>query len=667
MEWRQGMKRLVVWIGAAFAVLGSVPVAGDIPPAERAALVAIYNATSGAIWTHKAGWLGEPGTECTWERVTCSADGSTVERLGLSNNHLAGRLPREIGDLPNLVSLGLSSNPLLWGEIPVEIGRLTRLQWLWISDCALSGGLPHEVGQLAELVSLRLARNALSGPLPDEIGALVNLETLDLRANAFASIPSTIGNLGRLKMLDLGWNAISSLPSQLGDLRSLEEAYFEYNQTGGPIPSTLGNLVNVRTLRLVGNQLSGPLPATMGAMSNLEVLEAGLNPLGGAIPAEFGGLSKLRVLDLSWDRLTGPIPESLGNLANLEDLNLAWNELSGPLPPGLGRAGSLTMLRLHDNRLEGSIPQEWAGMSRLWSLSLNRNALSGPFPATLCDLTWLNDAALDANAFAGEVPRCVLRLTALQQGGAMSLPVLFNALYTHDSEVNDFLVRFNGGRWDLSQTVAPAGTAAAPVSPTEIGVSWVAATLAPELPGGYEVVCRRGATDPDPLVLEVPGRASTSATVPGLTPGGTYLVSVRSYTLPSDANPNRVVSEPGDEIQVQLPAAPTLAFDETTTTLFEGYSRGLRLALGAVQDVPIGARLRSSDPRVATVPDWAMFQPGTSSLELMLFGLGPGRTTIRATLPEEYGGTSATIDVLVEAIDPARPPRQIRRAIPRRP
>lgn len=655
----------LILIVAALPALGAASATAAIPATERDALIALYNSTSGPIWTRKAGWLGAPGTECSWERVTCDAGGSTVERLTLSSNNLAGTLPSEIGNLSNLLYLGLSRNQL-GGQIPPELGLLTRLQTLSMSDGYFSGGLPPGIGQLTSLTTLNLARNFLSGPLPNEIGSLVNLETLDLRANAFSAIPPTIGNLTKLKKLDLGWNSVSGLVPELGNLTRVEELYLEYNQTGGPLPSTLGNLVNVRTLTLVGNQLSGPLPASLGGMSSLEVLEAGGNLLGGAIPPELGHLTRLRVLDLQRSHLTGPIPESLGNLPDLEELNLSWNELSGPLPAGLGRASSLAMLRLHVNRLEGSIPQAWAGMTRLWSLSLSRNALSGSFPATLCDLTWLNDASLDGNAFAGEVPRCVLRLTNLQQGGAMSLPVLFNALYSHDVEVNDFLVRYNGGRWDLSQTVAPTGVGALAMSPTEIDVTWAAATLVPELPGGYEVVYRRGATDPDPLVLEVPGRASTSTTVPGLTPGETYLVSLRSYTLPCDANPNRVVSEPTEEIQVQLPTAPVLAFDETTATVLEGYSQEMRLALSAVQGEPLGARLTSSDPRVAGVPEWAIFQAGTRSVDLTLLGLKPGRTTIRATLPAEHGGSSATLDVLVEAIDPARPPRQIRRVVPRR-
>jgi hypothetical protein len=59
-------------LGRVTALPGSlclVLLAGEaraaIPASERAALVALYDSTSGAGWKSRSNWLGAPGTECT--------------------------------------------------------------------------------------------------------------------------------------------------------------------------------------------------------------------------------------------------------------------------------------------------------------------------------------------------------------------------------------------------------------------------------------------------------------------------------------------------------------------------------------------------------------------------------------------------------------------------
>ena len=83
---------------------------------DRAALVALYNATEGGSWTTRTNWLsGRPLDE--WHGVTTDSDGR-VTALNLSSNSLYGALPAALGDLTNLESLRLSDNPLTWGPHP---------------------------------------------------------------------------------------------------------------------------------------------------------------------------------------------------------------------------------------------------------------------------------------------------------------------------------------------------------------------------------------------------------------------------------------------------------------------------------------------------------------------------------------------------------------------
>ena len=96
----------------------------QIPPIERDALIALYNSTDGANWSNSGGWLGTPGTECSWYGVTCA--GGQVLRITLYSNQLSGVIPPELGNLSSLWSLDLNSNQLSRG-IPPELGNLSSL------------------------------------------------------------------------------------------------------------------------------------------------------------------------------------------------------------------------------------------------------------------------------------------------------------------------------------------------------------------------------------------------------------------------------------------------------------------------------------------------------------------------------------------------------------
>ena len=70
---------------------------------ERAALVALYNATEGGSWTTRTNWLSDrPIGE--WHGVTTDGDGR-VTALELHDNQLTGAIPPELGRLSNLTGL----------------------------------------------------------------------------------------------------------------------------------------------------------------------------------------------------------------------------------------------------------------------------------------------------------------------------------------------------------------------------------------------------------------------------------------------------------------------------------------------------------------------------------------------------------------------------------
>ena len=97
----------------------SVPVT-PAPPAntDRAALVALYNATNGANWTNSANWLSNRPLGA-WHGVTTDAD-RRVTALNLRANGLSGSIPSELGNLTNLTHLYLVGNQLS-GCIPAAL------------------------------------------------------------------------------------------------------------------------------------------------------------------------------------------------------------------------------------------------------------------------------------------------------------------------------------------------------------------------------------------------------------------------------------------------------------------------------------------------------------------------------------------------------------------
>ena len=227
---------------------------------DRAALVALYNATDGPDWYESQNWLSDrpPGD---WYGVRTGKDGR-VTRLDLVNNNVNGEIPSELGNLSSLTSLHLGNNQL-------------------------DGGIPPELGSLSNLTELGLFNNQLSGEIPSELDNLSNLTWLHLDGNQLdGEIPSELGNLSSLTSLDLS-----------------------RNQLDGEIPSELGSLSNLKRLRLQNNRLTGPIPPQLSELLELRVLLLANNRLDGSVPAWLGELPRLRRLELQGNRLTGAAPK----------------------------------------------------------------------------------------------------------------------------------------------------------------------------------------------------------------------------------------------------------------------------------------------------------------------------------------------------------------------
>ena len=136
---------------------------GGSVASDRAALVALYNATGGASWITDTNWLSDRPLD-QWHGVITNSAGR-VAGLVITNNELTGPIPTALGDLTELRSLDLGASGLT-GPIPPWLGELTKLESLHLWFNELTGPIPAELGELTNLRSLRLSSNQLTGPIP---------------------------------------------------------------------------------------------------------------------------------------------------------------------------------------------------------------------------------------------------------------------------------------------------------------------------------------------------------------------------------------------------------------------------------------------------------------------------------------------------------------------
>ena len=443
----------------------------DTDTADRAALIALYNATNGTLWSEERNW-NTPRSIRNWHGVVTNRDGFVTE-LVLSENDLSGTLPPELGDLAQLRRLVLDDNQLT-GPIPPELGRLGQLTKLDLQRNSLNGTIPPELGKLAQLTKLDLQRNSLNGTIPAELGALSRLDSLLLHRNELSGpIPAALANLGSLRTLLLAWNQLSgSLPPELGNLGNLIYMTVSRNELTGTIPPELANLSAIQILSVSRNNLTGTIPSELGDLATLKELYLYDNELTGEVPVSLASLSGLETLWIHENQLAGPLPEEFGNVTALQQLRVADNPgLTGLLPRSMiaieflrrlsfgttglcaqiddefqewlrtipdvdgtdcdvGRVERLVLTSLHDltggsswaNRGAWGTDAplgDWHGVAteggRVVEVALPANGLSGRLPGELANLTELTVVDLTGNELSGAVPSAVAGLRELAE------------------------------------------------------------------------------------------------------------------------------------------------------------------------------------------------------------------------------------------------------------
>ena len=333
-----------------------------------------------------------------------------------------------LDSLPSLTYLDLSFSKVNWTITYTFWRTSTKLEYLaliWASG--VDGIISEDIGQLSYLKQLLISNCGLSGSLPSSI-VRCPLQTLSIEQSfMWLPIPQQIGDLNAtltvLRLSDLSPTDISGammMPSSLGALTRLVELRLQNNGLMGPIPLALADAIDLKDVHLDNNKLTGPLPALTGLL-HLNVMN---NQLNGTIPAsiaataetlflsynDFGprmdvnlfiGNKKLMILDASRNRFSGLLPH-LGTSGRLNPkIDLSFNQFTGSIPDSFC---TVTELKLSNNLLTGAVNSLLDQRNcSLEVLDLNYNQLLGSIP-DLSHHTSLKTLSISFNRFSGKFP-----------------------------------------------------------------------------------------------------------------------------------------------------------------------------------------------------------------------------------------------------------------------
>ena len=423
---------------------------------DRAALVALYNATGGPNWVNNENWLTDaPLGE--WYGVETDADGRVV-RVLLGRQRLTGPIPPELGKLAELEWLNLFENTLT-GPIPPELGNLAELSRLdlWYND--LTGPIPQSFLQLGHLWIFFVV-NGQDVCVPGVsafIAWLEGIENRDTEAGSFCNAADVAALRALFEGTDgagwtesdgwLGDDAVEEWYGVTADsLGHVTELALEGNGLTGRLPATLGDMPRMTVLRISDNALSGRLPRSLTDLSLVEFRYSETElcaPAGVTFQDWLNAITSLEgtgvncdppssdrdILEIFYDASGGPNWTNKDNWltdaplkdwygvevdgeGRVSELVIYDNNLTGRIPPELGNLAELVRLDLGTylvlgrapNKLTGPIPPELGNIPDLVGLDLQGNSFTGRIPPELGNIARLYSLSLADNKLTGRIP-----------------------------------------------------------------------------------------------------------------------------------------------------------------------------------------------------------------------------------------------------------------------
>ncbi|KAG6653336.1 hypothetical protein CIPAW_05G069500 [Carya illinoinensis] len=178
--------------------------------------------------------------------------------LDFSDTSLEGNIPCQLLFNMNITDLYLSGNKIDGSFLDYSTNETSPIKWLDISDNHIKGSLPKNIGYLLpSLRSIDMSSNALEGNIPQSIGR-PPLHLIDLSHNMLSGTMSLTKTSTRLILLDLSNNKLQGqmLPKD-ANMTMLRALHLSSNNFKGVISPTILNSPNLLILDVRANHLSG--------------------------------------------------------------------------------------------------------------------------------------------------------------------------------------------------------------------------------------------------------------------------------------------------------------------------------------------------------------------------------------------------------------------------
>lgn len=274
-----------------------VAVSQEMGPRSRLtdslALVEIYKAADGAHWKDGRVWdldVAMDDADEKWYGVTLDAETGRVTALKLLKGTILSEwsLPAVISELDELTDLRFVDCAVK-GALPEEIYDLPKLQVLYLTNNQVTGSLSSKISQWTELKQLYIDQNPdLTGTLPKEIGTLTKLENLNISQTGISgAIPSELSGCVSMKNFMAYKTGLSGEVPDIWDKLPVLGVIQLYSNPGltGPIPASIGNCGSITSIWLYECNLTGNIPASFANLpAKAKQLRIQDNKLSGVVP-----------------------------------------------------------------------------------------------------------------------------------------------------------------------------------------------------------------------------------------------------------------------------------------------------------------------------------------------------------------------------------------------